>query len=128
VGKEIARILYVEDDPDIRAIGVMSLEAVGGFAVVPCASGAEAIAAAPGAGADLILLDMMMPGMDGHATLKALRALPETAATPAIFMTARVQADEIAQHKAAGGLDVIAKPFDPMALPDQIRRICAAAG
>ncbi|MBI5276044.1 MAG: response regulator [Burkholderiales bacterium] len=127
MGREINRILYIEDDPDIRAVGVMSLEAVGGFTVVACASGAEAIAAAPSAAADLVLLDMMMPGMDGHATLRALRALPETADTPAIFMTARVQAEEIAQHKAVGGLDVIPKPFDPMALPDQIRRICAGA-
>jgi len=121
----IRRILYVEDDPDIRMVGTMALETVGGFTVIACASGTEALDAAPTAEADLILLDVMMPGMDGHATLKALRGLPATASTPAIFMTARVQPAEVAQHKAMGALDVIAKPFDPMQLADQIRRICA---
>jgi len=120
----IQRILYVEDDPDIRVVAVMALEAVGGFTVISCASGDEALRAAPQARADVILLDVMMPGMDGHATLKALRRIPETAATPAIFMTARVQAGEVEQHKAQGALGVIPKPFDPMELPDQIRRIC----
>ena len=122
----LQRILYVEDDPDIRMVGAMALEAVGGFTVIACASGAEAIDAAPTAGADLILLDVMMPGMDGHATLTALRELPATANTPAIFLTAKVQPAEVAKHKALGALDVIAKPFDPMELADQIRRICGA--
>jgi two-component system OmpR family response regulator len=121
----VQRILYVEDEPDIRTIGQMALETVGGFAVVACASGAEALEAAPSAGADLLLLDVMMPGMDGHMTLKQLRSLPATANTPVIFMTAKVQPAEVAQHKALGALDVIAKPFDPMALADEIRAICA---
>jgi len=120
----IQRILYVEDDPDIRVVAVMALEAVGGFTVISCASGDEAVREAPQARVDVILLDVMMPGMDGYATLKALRRIPETAATPAIFMTTRVQADEVEQHKAQGALGVIPKPFDPMELPDQIRRIC----
>ncbi|HAL38061.1 MAG TPA: hypothetical protein DCP03_08045, partial [Polaromonas sp.] len=82
------RILYVEDEPDIRAVAQMALEAVGGFVVIACASGQEALSAAPQAQADLLLLDVMMPGMDGPNTLKALRALPATAQTPVIFMTA----------------------------------------
>ncbi|UUZ76578.1 response regulator [Polaromonas sp. P1(28)-13] len=117
------RILYVEDEPDIRAIAQMALEAVGGFTVITCASGREALAAAPGAAADLLLLDVMMPGMDGPNTLQALRQLPATASTPVIFMTAKVQAAEVAQYKALGALDVIAKPFDPMELSAQIRQI-----
>ena len=121
----VERILYVEDEPDIRAIAQMALEAVGGFTVIACASGAEALAAAPEARADLLLLDVMMPGMDGPATLAALRQLPATAATPVIFMTAKVQPAERAQHLALGALDVIAKPFDPMALSEQILAICA---
>ena len=120
------RILYVEDEPDIRVVAQMALEAVGGFAVIACASGEEALSAASGAGADLLLLDVMMPGMDGPSTLKALRGLPATADTPVIFMTAKVQAAEVAAYKGLGALDVIPKPFDPMELSAQIRRIWAA--
>lgn len=124
----LARILYVEDEPDIRMVAQMALEAVGGFTVIACPSGSEALAAAPTAQADLLLLDVMMPGMDGPSTLKALRALPATAATPVIFMTAKVQAAEVAQYRALGAIDVIHKPFDPMALSAQISRIWALQG
>jgi len=126
--KPLARILYVEDEPDIRAIAQMALEAVGGFTVIACASGSEALARAPGAGADLLLLDVMMPGMDGPSTLKALRGLPSTANTPVIFMTAKVQAAEVAQYRELGAIDVIHKPFDPMELSAQINRIWELQG
>ena len=119
----LSRILYVEDEPDIRFVAEMALQAVGGFTVITCASGEEALSAAPAAGADLLLLDVMMPGMDGPGTLKALRALAATADTPVIFMTAKVQATEVAMYKALGALEVIAKPFDPMTLAAQIQRI-----
>ncbi|MFI5444326.1 response regulator [Polaromonas sp. UC242_47] len=119
----LQRILYVEDEPHIRAIAQMALEVVGGLTVVACASGREALATAPDAGVDLLLLDVMMPGMDGLSTLQALRQLPATAHTPVIFMTAKVQSAELAQYEALGALDVIAKPFDPMELSAQIRRI-----
>jgi two-component system OmpR family response regulator len=66
----------------------------------------------------------MMPGLDGPETLKALRCLPETRNTPAIFMTAKVQLGELARHAADGALGVVAKPFDPVELPSEIRRIC----
>jgi CheY-like chemotaxis protein len=121
--KPLTTILYVEDEDDIRTIAKMALEAVGGFTIHACASGAEALAAAPGANADLILLDVMMPGMDGPSTLQALRGIAATAATPVIFMTAKVQASEIAQYKGLGALEVIAKPFDPMQISAEIRRI-----
>lgn len=117
------RILYVEDEADIQTIVVTVLEAIGGFTVVACSSGPQAIAAAPTANADLILLDVMMPGLDGPATLAALRAIPQTAATPVIFMTAKAQASEISEFKRLGALDVITKPFDAMALPEQIGEI-----
>ena len=119
------RILYVEDEPDIRMVAQMALQAVGGFTVIACASGQEALNAAPGAGADLLLLDVMMPGMDGPTTLKGLRQLPATANTPVIFMTAKVQAAEVAVYKGLGALEVIPKPFDPMELSTQIQRIWA---
>ena len=124
----LSRILYVEDEPDIRFVAEMALQAVGGFTVITCASGEEALSAAPAAGADLLLLDVMMPGMDGPGTLKALRALAATADTPVIFMTAKVQATEVAMYKALGALEVIAKPFDPMTLAAQIQRIWDAEG
>ena len=123
MSKPLARILYVEDEPDIRAIAQIALEAVGGFTVIACASGSEALVNAPGANADLLLLDVMMPGMDGPSTLKALRELPATANTPVIFMTAKVQAAEVAHYRELGAIDVIHKPFDPMELAAQINRI-----
>ena len=123
--KPLNRILYVEDEPDIRMVAQMALQAVGGFTVIACASGQEALDAAPGAGADLLLLDVMMPGMDGPTTLKGLRQLPATASTPVIFMTAKVQAAEVAVYKGLGALEVIPKPFDPMELSTQIQRIWA---
>ena len=124
----LSRILYVEDEPDIRMVAQMALEAVGGFTVIACASGQEALSAAPTAAADLLLLDVMMPGMDGPSTLKALRAMPGTANTPVIFMTAKVQAAEVAMYRKLGALEVIPKPFDPMELSAQLQAIWAAQG
>jgi CheY-like chemotaxis protein len=121
--RELKRILYVEDDSDIRTVTAMALEAVGGFTVISCDSGKEALAMAPGANADLILLDVMMPGMDGLATLSALRGLPQTADTPVLFMTAKVQASEIQHYMRLGATDVISKPYDPMMLSAQIGEI-----
>jgi len=121
--RTLKRILYVEDEADIRTVAQMALQHVGGFEVIACASGNEAVAAAPSAAADLILLDVMMPGMDGPTTLDALRALPATAATPVIFMTAKVQPAEVAHYRTLGALDVIAKPFDPMQVSAEILRI-----
>jgi CheY-like chemotaxis protein len=122
---EPRRILYVEDEPDIRTIAEIALEVVGGFIVTSFANGQDAVAGAARVRPDLLLLDVMMPGMDGLSTLRALRQVPETADTPVIFMTAKVQAAEINSYLAAGALDVIAKPFDPMALPGVIRSMWA---
>ena len=119
----LRRILYAEDEDDIRAIAEMALKAVGGFEVVACRSGREALDAAPGARADLILLDVMMPGLDGPSTLAQLRSLPATATTPVVFMTAKVQPAEVAHYRSLGALDVIAKPFDPMRLAADLLRI-----
>ncbi len=120
---ELKRILYVEDEANIRTIAITVLEAVGGFTVITCNSGKQALDAAPTANADLILLDVMMPEMDGPATLKALRELAQTAQTPVIFMTAKVQTSEIANYTSLGAIGVIAKPFDPMTLSGQISEI-----
>ena len=117
------RILYVEDEPDIQMIAKIALETIGGFTVHTCSSGQEALSAAPGFAPDCILLDVMMPGMDGPSTLKALRALPACADVPVIFMTAKVQPAELTHYKMLGALDVIAKPFDPMTLAATVRNI-----
>jgi len=94
-----------------------------GFELTQCASGQEALAKAADFTPDLILLDVMMPGMDGPATLGKLRELPHLAEAPAIFMTAKVQPAEVAAFKAMGAVGVIAKPFDPLDLGEQIRAI-----
>ena len=117
------KILYVEDEPDIQQVVKMTLESLGGFTIKICRSGGEAIEKAPGFLPELILLDVMMPGMDGPTTLQELRKLPETAQTAVIFMTAKAQAHEIKQLKALGAIDIITKPFDPVTLCDVIKKI-----
>ena len=119
----LQRILYVEDEPDIQAVARIALETVGGFTVQICSSGEEALQAAVEFAPDLLLLDVMMPGMDGPTTLQELRNLPDLENTPAVFMTAKVQPQEIEQFKSYGALDVIAKPFDPIALSSQITAV-----
>ena len=101
----------------------MALEEIGGFSLEVCGNGDEALAKAVDFAPDLLLLDVMMPGMDGPTTLKALREIPELANTPAIFMTAKVQPHEVEEYKALGAVDVIAKPFDPMTLSENLRNI-----
>ncbi|MCB9641040.1 MAG: response regulator [Myxococcales bacterium] len=123
MASSLERILYVEDEPDIQAIAKLALEAIGQFTVHLCNNGSIALAEAESFAPDLILLDVMMPGMDGPSTLQALRGIPSIAQTPVIFMTAKAQAHEIEQYKALGALDVITKPFDPMKLSQQIRTI-----
>jgi len=119
----LQRILYVEDDPDIQAVAKLALEMVGGFTMKVCSSGDEAVLEAATFAPDIILLDVMMPGMDGPATLLALRKQPALDHVPFVFMTAKVQSAEVAYYKSLGALDVIAKPFDPMELSQQIQNI-----
>jgi CheY-like chemotaxis protein len=121
--KTLKKILYVEDEPDIRLIAVMALESLGGFTLESCETGREAVAKATEFSPDLLLLDVMMPGMDGPTTLLALRNLPGLADTPAVFMTAKVQSQEIDEYLELGAVDVIAKPFDPMTLAARIEDI-----
>lgn len=120
---ELKRILYAEDEPDIQAVAKIALETVGGFELKICNNGEEALANAVSYAPDLLLFDVMMPGMDGPAAFKAIKELPELADTPAIFMTAKVQPTEVQEYKDMGAIDVIAKPFDPMALADHIKTI-----
>ena len=126
--KQLQKILYVEDEPDIQTVAAMALESLGGFELLSCNSGNEALAKAPSFAPDLILLDVMMPEMDGPALLKALRAIPELVSTPVVFMTRKVQRQEIAHYRSLGALDVIHKPFDPMTLTDQVLKIWRNTG
>ena len=119
----LQRVLYVEDEPDIQAVAKLALEMVGGFTVKICSSGEQALREAVAFAPDMILLDVMMPGMDGPSTLRGLREMPSLADVPVAFMTAKVQAAEVAQYKGLGALDVIPKPFDQMLLADQVRAI-----
>ncbi len=120
---KLRRILCIDDDPDLRKIVTMSLQNVGGFVVQVCASGKEAIEKAPAFDPQLILLDVMMPGMDGPTTLAALRRDPRLAKTAVVFITAKAQAREVARLMDLGAVDVIAKPFDPMHLHERINII-----
>jgi len=117
------RILYVEDEEDIQTVATVALETLGGFTLRVCGSGAEALKEAPAFRPQLILLDVMMPGMDGPSTLKSLRTLPGLEKVPVVFMTAKVQAGEVAHFKEIGAVEVIAKPFDPMTLSARIQDI-----
>jgi CheY-like chemotaxis protein len=122
---QLRRILYVEDDTDIREVVALALEGVGGLEVCLCASGKDALEVAIDFRPDLAVLDVMMPDMDGPATLLALRQLPELAQVPVVFMTAKVQPSEVAEFLSLGAVDVVAKPFDPMTLADSLRQIWA---
>ena len=115
------RVLHVDDEPDIREIVEMSLGLNAEFELRAAASGAEAIAIAAEWLPSLILLDVMMPGMDGPTTLTHLRNDPRTADIPVLFMTARAQAREVQQFIALGAHGVISKPFDPMTLAFSVR-------
>jgi CheY-like chemotaxis protein len=115
------RILHVDDEPDIREIVDLSLGLNPDFQIRSCASGDEALAAVAEWSPSLILLDVMMPRMDGPTTLSHLRKNPRTSAVPILFMTARAQPREVEQFIALGAQGVISKPFDPMTLAFTVR-------
>ena len=115
-------VLYAEDEADIRQVTEFAL-GDDGFELVPCVSGEQALEKAIDLKPDLILLDVMMPGIDGPTTLKKLRELPRLSNTPAIFMTAKVQPAEIEKYKDMGAIGVISKPFDPMTLANDLRHL-----
>lgn len=121
--EELTRILYVEDEPDIQTVAQLALEMVGGFTLEVCSSGSEALEKIAAFNPQLILMDVMMPGMDGPTTLGKLRELPQFVATPVIFMTAKVQPSEVAGYRQIGAVDVIPKPFDPMTLASQVQEV-----
>lgn len=110
------KILMVEDETDIQQIARVALEMVGGFTVEMCSGGEEALAKAAVFAPDLVVLDVMMPVMDGPMTFASLRKINGLQQTPIVFMTAKAQPDEVASYRALGAAAVISKPFDPMTL------------
>lgn len=118
------RILVVEDDPDTQVIVSFALKR-GGHVIDVCGTGQEALVKAPVFAPDLVLLDVMLPFMDGPAILKEMRADPRLASAPVVFMTARAFPEEIAHYRSLGSLDVIVKPFDPMTLAETVSAIWA---
>jgi DNA-binding response OmpR family regulator len=123
--KELHTIVHVEDDPDIRQIARMSLELVGGFEVMQFESGPKVIEQAPTLKPDMVLLDVMMPGMDGEETYSRLRQIDSFATVPIIFLTAKASRADFDRLRELGAAEVILKPFDPMALPEQVKEIWA---
>lgn len=120
---EIKQVLLVDDDLNILTLAQMGLEGLTDWKVELAGSGAEAVTKATVMQPDLIILDVMMPGMDGPTTLVELRKVAGLAGTPVIFMTAKAQTHEVELYQQMGAKGIITKPFDPMTLPDDIQGI-----
>jgi len=124
---EINKVLLVDDEADIRKVGALSLTALAQWTVLEAQDGSEAVALAAREQPDVILLDVNMPGLDGPETFEKLRADDRTRRIPVVFMTASTRAQEVQRYHQMGAQGVIAKPFDPMSLADQIRALFAAS-
>lgn len=121
MGSELTRIAYVEDEPDIRDLTRLALETFGGFELAVYEDGEKALANISKFAPDLVLLDVMMPGMDGPEVFRQLAAGEETSALPVVFMTAKTQRQELEEFIELGAVGVISKPYDPFKLPDELR-------
>ena len=118
--KNPTHLLYVDDDDDIRAIIELAFDGDPRFKLTLCQSGQEALVTAQQDAPDAILLDVMMPGMDGPTTFQKLRKLPNLGDIPVLFLTAKIQPPELKALFDLGATDVITKPFDALSLPDHI--------
>jgi CheY-like chemotaxis protein len=116
-------LLLVDDEDDIREVAQLSLEMTAGWEVHTASSGAQALATARALKPEAILMDVMMPEMDGPTTVRHLKADPETAGIPVILLTAKVQASDRAAFEDLGVVGVLAKPFDPMALAGEVAAV-----
>ncbi len=114
------KILIIDDEEDIREVAGLSLETVAGWEVIKASSGAQGVARAAEQHPDAILLDVMMPGMDGPSTFRELRKNPATAKIPVLLLTAKVQGTDQRRFADLGVEAVLFKPFDPLTLPKQI--------
>ncbi len=123
--KPLEKIFYAEDDEDIQRIVRMSLERIGKMTVMVEIDPLKAIEEIKAFQPDLVMLDWMMPGMDGPTLLKTMREQPETAGFPVVFITAKATVKDHAELAALGAAGIISKPFSPKDLPDQLRGIWA---
>ncbi|MFB6350248.1 MAG: response regulator [Bradymonadaceae bacterium] len=119
----LRKILVVEDDPHIREVAQMALERTGDLEVATCGKGADAYDHVREFAPDLVLLDVMMPEVDGLEVFEQLQADETTSSVPVVLLTARAQPDELEEYHQRGVADVIVKPFDPVALPEQVRDV-----
>ena len=123
--RPLNRICYVEDDEDIQRIVRMSLERVGKMTVEIVTDPLQAIGVINSFKPDLVMLDWMMPGMDGPTLFKKMKEDPQTSALPVVFITAKAQSRDMAELMALGAAGTISKPFSPKDLPEQLRQIWA---
>ena|ERR1700722_2047413 len=121
--EDIKKVLLVDDDQNIRFVAQMTLEGLTEWKIVVADSGKAAIEVAPNEKPDLIMLDVMMPEMDGPTTFMKLQEIPSLRNVPVIFMTAKIQTHELENYLKLGAAGVVSKPFDPMTLPDEIAKI-----
>jgi two-component system alkaline phosphatase synthesis response regulator PhoP len=119
-------VLVVEDEPDIARIIGLALKLIGRWYVVTCHQAAEIDAAVASSRPDLILMDRLLSGTDGLEVCKKLKAAPQTAAIPVIFLSAKCTDNDLAEGMAAGAAGYLAKPFDPMELADRVKSILAS--
>lgn len=119
----LKKILLVDDDPDLQKIARLSLEKKGGFSVRVCDSGKQALKDVTDFQPDLIILDVVLPDMNGMETLLQLRKLPEAAQIPVFFLTARVSPQETKKYQELGAAGLIRKPFHPMKLANQVKEL-----
>ena len=123
----IKKILLIDDDPDVRRIGSMSLRKLGGFEVLLAASGAEGLVMAEQLLPDLILLDFIMPGLDGMVTIAELKKSPMAKGIPVIFLTGAQEPSPPEKFREVGAIGIICKPIDPLRLPTQARELVEAS-
>jgi CheY-like chemotaxis protein len=114
------RVLIIDDEDDIREVAQLSLESVAGWEVVTACSGAEGIDKARVEKPDAILMDVMMPAMDGPTTFREMQKIPEISSIPVVLLTAKVQGVDQRRFAGLGVAAVLFKPFDPLTLGDQM--------
>lgn len=117
------KILLAEDEADIRKVVALSMETLGGHEMLLCENGREAVERAVSDRPDLIILDVMMPELDGTEALRMLQEKPETRDIPVVFLTARIQDSEVETYRRMGAVNVIGKPFHPIELPRIVEEI-----